>query len=91
MPKRAHLVTLKAPGRKGTTGAQCAAWRLREISDGVLADGTLGEGTEGASIRTYYGTLPGRWHLPYYGHGAVAEDQSSALSWIEAPRRLRPI
>ena len=29
-PMRAHLVTLRAPGRKGTTGAQCPAGRLQE-------------------------------------------------------------
>ena len=37
---RARLVTLRAPGRKGVTGNQCAAMRLQKKSDGVLADGT---------------------------------------------------
>ena len=40
-PKRAHLVTLSACGRKGATGAQCAAGRLQEKSKGVLADGAF--------------------------------------------------
>ena len=42
-PKRTHLVTLRAPGRRGATGAQCAARRLQEKSDGVLVDGTIDE------------------------------------------------
>ena len=40
-PKRGHLVTLRVPGRKGPTGAQCAAGRLQEKPEGVLADGAF--------------------------------------------------
>ena len=40
-PKSAQLVTLRAPGRKGATGAWWAAGRLQEKSGGVLADGTF--------------------------------------------------
>ena len=36
-PKRAHLVTLRAPGRKGATDTQCVAARLQEKSKGVLS------------------------------------------------------
>ena len=36
-PKTAHLVTLRAPGRKGATDTQCAAVRLQEKSRDVLA------------------------------------------------------
>ena len=36
-PKRAYLVTLRAPGRKGDTDTECAAVRLQEKSKGVLA------------------------------------------------------
>ena len=39
-PKRVRLVTLRAPGRKDATGAQCAAGRVQEKSRGVLDDGT---------------------------------------------------
>ena len=34
---------LRAPSRKGATGAQCAAGRLQEKSEGVLADGIFDE------------------------------------------------
>ena len=37
------LVTLRAPGRKGATGAKCAAGRLEEKSEGVLPGGKLDE------------------------------------------------
>ena len=40
-PKSARLVTFKAPVWRGATGAPCAAERLHEKSEGVLADNTF--------------------------------------------------
>ena len=40
-PNRVHLVTLRGPIGKGATGAQCAAGRLQEKSEGALPDGTF--------------------------------------------------
>ena len=37
-PKRAHLVTLRAPGRKGATGAHGGTGRLHETFEGIFAD-----------------------------------------------------
>ena len=46
--KRAHLVTLRAPGRKGATGTQYSAGRLQEKSRGVMADHAFDEWAESA-------------------------------------------
>ena len=46
---------MRAPGLRGATGAPCAARRIQEESEGVLADGTFYGWAEGASndfIRT---------------------------------------
>ena len=42
-PKRVQPVILRVPVPKGGTGAQCAAGRLQEKAEGVLADGTFDE------------------------------------------------